>query len=369
MTQGIVLTRSLSSVANLNNATGTLPPANGGTGLTSLGGPNTILGINAAGTAYEFKTLVAGSGITINYAPGQITFTATGSGSGTVTSVDVSGGSTGLTFSGGPVTTAGVITMSGTLGITHGGTGATTATTAFNNLSPLTTTGDILYFNGVNARLPVGLAGQVLTVVGGIPTWQTTSSALQLYAENPVAPIAPVASGTNSIALLSGSHANAQDSLAIGVQSVSRIQGGVVQASGRFASSGDAQTGRYLLRTNTINNVPTTMFVDGTAGSITLTMPDTSTWTFRVTITGHRTDVNDGHAGYEFKGVIYRNAGAATTAILGRMSKTILAESNTPWDANVFADTANGGFTVTVTGQTSKTIRWLALVETVEITN
>jgi hypothetical protein len=49
---------------------------------------------------------------------------------GTVTSVDVSGGTTGLTFSGGPVTTAGTITMAGTLAAASGGTGASSLTGA-----------------------------------------------------------------------------------------------------------------------------------------------------------------------------------------------------------------------------------------------
>jgi hypothetical protein len=53
-------------------------------------------------------------------------FSGGGSGSGTVTSIDVVGGTTGLTTSGGPVTTAGVITLSGTLGIANGGTGTAT---------------------------------------------------------------------------------------------------------------------------------------------------------------------------------------------------------------------------------------------------
>ena len=53
-------------------------------------------------------------------------FSGGGSGSGTVTSIDVVGGTTGLTTSGGPVTTAGVITLSGTLGIANGGTGTST---------------------------------------------------------------------------------------------------------------------------------------------------------------------------------------------------------------------------------------------------
>jgi hypothetical protein len=55
-------------------------------------------------------------------------------GSGTVTSVDISGGTTGLTYTGGPITAYGTITMSGTLAVTNGGTGATTASAARTNL-------------------------------------------------------------------------------------------------------------------------------------------------------------------------------------------------------------------------------------------
>jgi hypothetical protein len=58
-----------------------------------------------------------------------------GGGSGTVTSVNVSGGTTGLTTSGGPVTTSGTITLAGTLDVDNGGTGATTAANARANLS------------------------------------------------------------------------------------------------------------------------------------------------------------------------------------------------------------------------------------------
>ena len=44
-------------------------------------------------------------------------------GSGTVTSVDLDGGTTGLTFSGGPITTSGTITIGGLLDVANGGTG------------------------------------------------------------------------------------------------------------------------------------------------------------------------------------------------------------------------------------------------------
>ncbi len=57
-----------------------------------------------------------------------------GNGTGTVTSVNVSGGTTGLTTSGGPITTNGTITLSGTVNVANGGTGATTAGGARTNL-------------------------------------------------------------------------------------------------------------------------------------------------------------------------------------------------------------------------------------------
>ena len=50
------------------------------------------------------------------------------SGTGTVTSVDVSGGTTGLTTSGGPITGSGTITIAGTLAVANGGTGQTSFT-------------------------------------------------------------------------------------------------------------------------------------------------------------------------------------------------------------------------------------------------
>jgi hypothetical protein len=63
-----------------------------------------------------------------------------------------------------------------TISIANGGTGQTTVSAAFNALSPLTTAGDLLYYNGTtNTRLPIGTVGQVLTVFGGEPSWQSSN--------------------------------------------------------------------------------------------------------------------------------------------------------------------------------------------------
>jgi hypothetical protein len=75
----------------------------------------------------------------------------------------VSGGSTGLTTSGGPITSSGTITLGGTLAITAGGTGQADKTSAFDALAPTTTKGDLIVNTGSdNVRLPVGSDTQVL---------------------------------------------------------------------------------------------------------------------------------------------------------------------------------------------------------------
>lgn len=57
-----------------------------------------------------------------------------GGGGGTVTSVDGSGGTTGMTLTGGPIVASGTLTLGGTLDLDNGGTGATTALDARVNL-------------------------------------------------------------------------------------------------------------------------------------------------------------------------------------------------------------------------------------------
>ena len=70
------------------------------------------------------------------------------------------------------------LTPSGAIPISIGGTGATNAVDAFNNLSPLSVKGDLLVYDGGNIRLPLGTVGDVLTVSGvtGLPGWATGSS-------------------------------------------------------------------------------------------------------------------------------------------------------------------------------------------------
>ena len=157
--------------------------ASGGTtGLTFTGGPITTngtltlggtLAIANGGTGTATPSLVAGTNVSISGTwPNQtINATGGGGGSGTVTSVDVSGGTTGLTFTGGPVTTSGTITAGGTLAVANGGTG--TATPSLVPGTNVTITGSwpnqtINASGGGGSSINVQQAGS--TVVTGLTT-------------------------------------------------------------------------------------------------------------------------------------------------------------------------------------------------------
>lgn len=124
-TTGLTFSGSPITTSGTLTLAGTLAVANGGTGLTSTPA-NGALDIGN-GSGFTRTTLTAGSGVSITNGAGSITISATG-GTGTVTSVAASGGTTGLTFSGSPITSSGTLTLGGTLAVANGGTGATTLT-------------------------------------------------------------------------------------------------------------------------------------------------------------------------------------------------------------------------------------------------
>jgi hypothetical protein len=95
--------------------------------------------------------------------------------------------------------TAGV---NGTLPVANGGTGQTTASAAFNALSPVTTAGDLIIGNGTNSatRLGIGANNYVLTSNGTTATWAAaTGGVTQIIAGTNVT-ISP-AGGTGAVTI------------------------------------------------------------------------------------------------------------------------------------------------------------------------
>ncbi len=160
---------TVTSVGSGAGLTGGAITSSGSLAVDYAGTDNVILAA-ADGTAV---TVVAGDRLLVSDASDNnakyvnISQITSAIGGGTVTSVDGSGGSTGLTLTGGAITTSGTLTLGGLLATGSGGTGLTSFTT-----------GDILYASNSStlAKLAIGSAGQVLKVNSGLPSWQADSN-------------------------------------------------------------------------------------------------------------------------------------------------------------------------------------------------
>jgi len=135
-TTGLTLTGGPITGSGTLTLGGTLAIASGGTGATTAAAARTALGATTVGgnlftlsnpSAVTFLRVNADNSVSALDASTFRSAIGAGTGGGSVTSVAVSGGTTGLTTSGGPITSSGTITISGTLAVANGGTGATTA--------------------------------------------------------------------------------------------------------------------------------------------------------------------------------------------------------------------------------------------------
>ncbi len=120
----------------------------------SYGGTGAASASQARGNLLPSYTGNSGKVLAVNTGATDVEWVSAG-GVGTVTSVDVSGGTTGLTTSGGPITGSGTITLAGTLAVANGGTGATTAGGARTNLGAAASgaNSDITSLSGITGAI------------------------------------------------------------------------------------------------------------------------------------------------------------------------------------------------------------------------
>jgi hypothetical protein len=268
---GATGTWNIDVLGSAGTITSTLPINKGGTGATTAPVALTNLGAypanNPAGYTSNTGTVTnvsASGGANISVATGSTTpvisqnvATSTQNGymtstyaakldsltsGASVSSVGVSGGTTGLTTTGGPVTASGTITLGGTLSVANGGTSSTSASSAISFLAGATTNGQYLRGNGtvvqmsaiqaadlpaislstgVTGTLPIANGGtgltavgtqyQVLTSTGSAATWTTVDL------NNSTSNVLPIAKGgtasitaQSAIDALAGSQTNGQ---------------------------------------------------------------------------------------------------------------------------------------------------------------
>lgn len=137
------------------------------------------------------------------------------------------------------------------------------------------------------------------------------------------------------------------------------------------SGSGISQSALLVLGTQTIDATATRLTNNAGAASTTnqVILPNNSAYYFRGECIAGVTGGGD-TKGWYIEGVIKRGATAASTAIVGTATVTSnYADAGaSTWTVTATADTTNGGLAITVTGQASTTIRWVAQIRTTEMT-
>lgn len=173
------------------------------------------------------------------------------------------------------------------------------------------------------------------------------------------------ASGNQTLATGQSTTASGNHSTAMGLESVAAFKGQVAHASGSFGADGDAQTSVLTARKTTSNEIPTDLFLDGSSSFFTLS--DSSTYGLVVTVIGRRADGLNESAMYVLRACADRNSGVS--ALVGSIDKSVIAEDNAPWDANILIGaTGADELNVRVIGEAGKTIAWVARIEVTQIT-
>jgi len=181
-----------------------------------------------------------------------------------------------------------------------------------------------------------------------------------------------IASAFGAVAIGRNSTASGNYSVTLGNQAVALQQSKMSFSAGRFTGDGDAQTGTFVLRSDTTDATAEALTTsNGTAGTTNqIILPNNSAYSFSGTIIAREsaTDGSD-YASWEVKGALLRDANAASTVLgNGIVNKLYATSGASTWAVALSADTTNGGLKVEVTGAAATNIRWVATVNTSEVT-
>lgn len=165
-----------------------------------------------------------------------------------------------------------------------------------------------------------------------------------------------------------GANASGNGSFAFGGGASSSITGKFVFSSfGGLQFPGDAQTGLIVLKRTTTNATATALTSNASAGSTSnqVILLNNSAYAFTGTVVAKQSGSTNA-AAWKVEGLIVRGANAASTTLV---FSTVMAISNLPlWTLALSADTTNGGLAVTATGAAATNIRWVATIQTSEVT-
>ena len=180
------------------------------------------------------------------------------------------------------------------------------------------------------------------------------------------------ASAIESVAIGRSANASGRNSFALGYLPLALQDGKYCYASGRFSSASDAQTGTFVLRSDTTAATSEALTTNNAAAGTTnqVILPNNSAYAFSGTIIARQqASAGSEYASWEIKGALLRDGTAATTVLGNGIKNKLFASAGaSAWDVTLTADTTNGGLKIEVTGAAATNIRWVATINTSEVT-
>jgi len=184
------------------------------------------------------------------------------------------------------------------------------------------------------------------------------------------------ASAESAIALGSSAVASGSFSSALGSYASTRSITGKTAISGSNtpfggATKGTSQIGLHVLAKQTTDATTTNLTSDNQTISTTnqVVLANNSAYYFKGSVIANVTNGGNTKA-WTFEGAIKRGLLASSTALVGTVAINVIAADSgaSAWTISVTADTSYGCLKVAVTGQAATTIRWVAQVQTTEVT-
>lgn len=177
--------------------------------------------------------------------------------------------------------------------------------------------------------------------------------------------------GDYSVSFGANCSTNAATQVAIGrFAHAGAIIGNHAYSNDRFSVDGDSQKTSLVLRRSTSNATATVLATNGSAGSAAnqKTLVNNSLVTFRGRVSARQNTTGDS-AAWEFSGAIKRGANAASTALLSAVTPVLIGADTgaAAWALTVTADATTGCLKIEATGEASKTIRWVCVLDCCEV--
>ena len=171
--------------------------------------------------------------------------------------------------------------------------------------------------------------------------------------------------GSQSVAIGRNVTAVGVGSLAMGHNSKANIIGMSAYTYGQFAALGDSQSGHYVLKSDTTNATAEAMTTNNSTAAATnqvVAASDTCIM-FSGTIVAMQNGAQD-QGGWQINGLLKNDGG--TTTLVNSEVRTF-ADGN-GWSIVLSADDTNNALKVQCTGEASHNIRWVANIQTSEVT-